>query len=281
MDAVRPVHEELYAVIGHPVAHSLSPAMMRAAFAHLGYPAVYLALDVASAGEGLDLLYRVGFQGLSVTIPHKESALGRCVSVDEGARAVGAVNTVRRTASGWEGRNTDWLGAVRALQRKGPLKGRTALVIGAGGAARGVVYGLMQGGAALAVTNRSPERGQALARGFDCDFVAFEDLGSRSFDLVVQTTSVGMTGQPDALPLPPGFFRAGMTVMDIVYRPLWTRFLKEARDAGCETVTGLDMLLYQGMAQLEWWTGLEAPEEVMRRALEAALEPGEDPSAGR
>lgn len=265
--SVRSVQHDLYGVIGRPARHSLSPAMMRVAFAVLGIQACYLALEADDLAEALGVLDRVGFQGLSVTVPFKQDAFALCGRVDAPARSIGAVNTLRRTQWGWEGRNTDWLGAVRALERIFPLRGASALVIGAGGAARGVVYGLRERGAHVLVANRTEQRARDLAAAFGCAWVPLNDLASVKAKIVVQTTSAGMSGNPYDFTIPEGFFSSGMVVMDIVYTPLETPFLRRAKAAGARVVDGLEMLLHQGIEQLSWWLNRPAPEAAMREAL--------------
>ena len=279
---IRPRQKELFAVIGNPVGHSLSPTMMHAAFEHLQIPAVYLALEVDSIREDLEVIWKMGLRGLSVTLPHKEAAYSESASTDDTAKAIGAVNTLRRHESGWEGMNTDWIGSNRALEQVGGIKGKRALVLGAGGAARAVVYGLILGGAQVTISNRSTERGRALAEAFRCDFIPLSQLegvsSNGSFDLVVQCTSVGLLGNEESQLVSESFFRPGMVVMDTVYRPLWTPFLHQAKKAGCLTVHGSEMLLHQGVAQLEWWLGQESLPTVavqsMRNALWKALSNG-------
>lgn len=274
-----PAVRDLYAVVGNPVAHSLSPVMMNAAFASLRIPAVCIALQVDSFPEDMETLTRMGFRGLSITIPHKGAAFRLATPVDETARAIGAVNTLKREGARWAGRNTDWIGAVRALRGVTEPAGKKALVIGAGGAAGAVVFGLVKEGASVAVANRTVERGLALAEAFRCAFISLSELNKPGvescFDIVVQCTSAGMAGTAPP-PVPAGaLFRPGMTVMDIVYRPLRTAFLAAASDAGCTVVDGAEMLLHQGVAQLEWWLGRPIPNEegveVMRKALMEAL----------
>jgi shikimate dehydrogenase len=262
---IHPVQKDFYAVIGNPVAHSLSPVMMNAVFETLKIPAVYLAMQVDDLDDDLVTLSRLGVRGLSVTIPHKESAYRLAVNVDEPGKAMGAVNTLRRHGSGWEGRNTDWRGAITALYHASQFEmprfeGRRALLIGAGGVARAVAYGLKREGAVITVGNRGFERGEALARAFACDFVPLSELQRpkrrEDFDIIVQCTPVGlMDGQEDFALIPDSLFRPGMLAMDTVYRPLWTPFLRKARAAGCIPVSGVEMLLHQGVAQLEWWFG--------------------------
>ena len=269
---VKPEQQKLFAVIGNPVKHSLSPAMMNAAFKSLDFPAAYLAFCSDDLAEDLDLLHRTGFGGLSVTIPHKETAYRLAVAVDDTAQAIGAVNTLRREKDGWQGCNTDWIGANRALAGATSLEGKRALVLGAGGAARAVVFGLKKAGSLVTVCNRSVERGEALARTFETGFIPLSRLNDApgDFEVIVQCTSVGLDGSGSSKIVPDDFFEPGMVVMDTVYRPFWTPFTIAAKKAGCAIVSGLDMLLHQGVAQLEWWLGLPVPEptvEVMRDAL--------------
>jgi shikimate dehydrogenase len=236
-------------------------------------------LDADSLEDDLRALAAVGFRGLSVTIPHKEAALRLAAEVDENAAAIGAVNTLRLQNGKWEGRNTDWIGAVEALKRETPLQSRKALVIGAGGAARAIAYGLKHEGAPTTITNRTRSRGEDLARALQCEFVPLETLASlgdgHGFDLVVQCTSVGLAGRDSLLPLPDSFLVPGMVAMDIVYRPVWTPLLRSAAQRGCRVVKGYEMLLHQGVAQLEWWLGQRIADQgglqIMRSALEKAL----------
>jgi shikimate dehydrogenase len=278
---IKPVQRELYAVIGNPVSHSLSPIMMAAAFNTLDHPAFYLAFEVDSLEQDLETLSRVGLRGVSVTLPHKVEAFRLASERDETAEAIGAVNTLRWEGSRWQGRNTDWLGATRSLGRVATLERKKALVLGAGGVARAVVYGLKREGCQVVVANRDTGRGERLATAFDCSFIPLPELqtspNSHAFEVVVQCTSVGLMGSGEAPLVPDSFFRAGMVVMDTVYRPAWTDFLQFARKAGCTVVQGSEMLIYQGVAQLEWWLGRSMPANVvdsMRASLEGALSHG-------
>ena len=238
-----------------------------------------MALQADSFADDLETLTRMGFSGLSITVPHKETAFRLAGEIDETARAIGAVNTLKWTGTRWAGRNTDWIGSTRALRQATELQGKRTLVLGAGGAARAVIFGLVREGASVVVANRTVERGKALAEEFGCDSISLSDLENpetgRAFDVVVQCTSTGMEGADPAPVLAAPLFRPGMAVMDIVYRPLSTPFLAAAREAGCTVVNGLEMLLRQGVAQLEWWLERPIPEEagvsVMRGALMEAL----------
>jgi shikimate dehydrogenase len=244
--------------------------MMNAAFRAEGIAAHYLALDTDPLDEALPLLHAMGFCGLSVTIPHKEAACRLAAEVDDTARAIGAVNTLKLSAHGWQGRNTDWLGAVRALEQVTRLEGRKALVVGAGGAGRAVVYGLQCSGTAVTLANRTAARAEELARLFGCACLPLEEAARFPWDILVQCTPLGMTGAAAGaaldFPLTPP-----LVVMDLVYRPVRTPLLHAAEARGCRTVSGLEMLLHQGVAQFEWWFGRRAPAAVMREALHRAL----------
>jgi len=274
---IRPEQKKLFAVIGNPVRHSLSPVMMNACFKALDVPALYAAFYVDELDSDLKLLHKTGFSGLSVTIPYKEMACRLAEQIDKTAEEIGAANTLRRTNLGWEGLNTDWIGALRALSALVDVSGLSALILGAGGAARAVAYGLQRAGAVVTISNRCVERGKVLSRQIKSNFIPLNVLAKvvRDFDIVVQCTSVGLEDSEASPIVFDSFFRPEMTVMDIIYSPRRTAFSRAACDAGCTVVSGLDMLLYQGAAQLEWWLGrpvFETPAiEAMRQALEEAV----------
>lgn len=273
---IKPVQTELYAVIGNPVAHSLSPVMMNAAFRSMNVPAVYLALQADELAEDLESLSRFGFRGLSVTLPHKELAYRLADDVDDMAKAIGAVNTLKRAGPSWIGCNTDWMGATQALRQATELEGKNALILGAGGAARAVAFGLKRGGAQVIISNRCVERGKALAKAFHSEFIPLGRLDRARhdwrFDVVVQCTSVGLPGTPSTALVDESFFQPGMVVMETVYRPLRTPFLAAAEKAGATIVHGIDMLVYQGVAQLEWWLSRPIPESPCVSAMKQAVQ---------
>lgn len=258
----------VHGIIGRPVAHSLSPAMHNRAFAALGMNRVYVAFEVSDIAAAVAGIRGLGLAGLSVTIPHKEAVIPLLDEVDPVAAAIGAVNTVVCEDGRLVGHNTDWIGANRALAREMELAGSRVVLVGAGGAARAVGFGLKEAGAGVVVVNRGRERGRALARDLGCDFVPLEAAAGLAGDALVNATSVGMAPDTGACPVPEEMAAAFPVVMDIVYAPARTRLLALAEAAGSRVVNGLWMLLYQGMAQFELWTGEEPPEEVMREVLE-------------
>ncbi|MCW5851742.1 MAG: shikimate dehydrogenase [Anaerolineae bacterium] len=266
-------------VMGWPVAHSLSPAMHNAAFQALGLDWAYIPLPVpperlAAAVAGAQAL---GLAGANVTIPHKQAVMDLVDEMTPAARAIGAVNTLRFNGRIF-GDNTDWTGFLNALGDVGyDPTGQRAVILGAGGAARSIVYALASVNASVAVYNRTLDRAEEIVTGLRAVFpggrleaytldVLPQEL-DRTPQLIVNTTSLGMapriegTPWPAGLPIPPY-----ATVYDLVYNPLATRFLKSAKAAGARAVDGLGMLVHQGARAFTLWTGVEPPTEVMYKA---------------
>ncbi len=261
----------LFAVFGNPVVHSLSPVMHNAAFAATGFNGVYAAIrvkDIRLAAAGMRSL---GLRGASVTLPHKETVMACLDTIDPSARRIKAVNTIVNADGELKGFNTDCAGALQALREKVPVSGQTVAVIGAGGAARAVIHGILSAGGTVCVFNRSRDKGEALATELGAEFRPLEEFTAERFEILVNTSPVGMTPQAEQSPVPREKLRPGMVVMDIVYTPLKTRLLIEAEAAGCVTIDGLAMFVYQGARQFELWTGLSAPVDIMRMAVEAEL----------
>ncbi|MBU0480583.1 MAG: shikimate dehydrogenase [Proteobacteria bacterium] len=257
----------IYGIMGFPVSHTLSPAMHNRAFAERGLNNVYVPFaveDVAGALQGFRVL---GIRGLSVTVPYKEQVIPFLDEIDPVAARIGAVNTLVVDGKKIRGLNTDWLGANRALGEALPLAGSRVLILGAGGSARAIGFGLLEAGAGIVVASRTPERGQRLAVDLGCEWCSLEAAGAVEADALVNATSVGMAPGAEKTPMVAGSLKNFPVVMDIVYSPIETRLLKEATAAGCRVINGLEMLLYQGAAQFEIWTGREAPLEIMRRVL--------------
>lgn len=266
----------LFGIIGDPVEHSLSPAMHNAAFAHLGINGVYVPMRPDNLADGFRGLRSLGFIGVSVTVPFKVAIMAHLDSIDPVAEKIGAVNTLVFSRTEGEiprctGVNTDWLGSNQALAEVMPLSGSSVLIIGAGGAARAVGFGLIEAGAKVLVYNRTEAKGRALANQLNGTFVPADGLATIRADALINTTSVGMTPDVDAIPIPPVLLPHFPVVMDIVYAPLQTRLLREAGACGCRTIDGLQMLHHQGAAQFALWTGRGAPHAVMRQALLTAL----------
>ena len=262
----------IHGIMGDPVAHSLSPAMHNAAFAELGLNCVYVAFPVKDVKSAMDGFRALGVKGVSVTIPHKQAVIFWLDEIDPVAVKIGAVNTLLvrndRTIKGF---NTDWLGANRALEEHLDLSGKTILLLGAGGSARAIGFGLIEAGARVMIASRTQKSGEQLAQSLDCDWHPLSAVATLSADGLVNATSVGMAPQDQDSLVPRPSLASYPVVMDIVYSPLKTRLLREAAEAGCITINGLAMLLYQGVAQFELWTGRKAPVGIMKGKLLAGL----------
>ncbi|MFH0731090.1 MAG: shikimate dehydrogenase [Pseudomonadota bacterium] len=262
----------VYCVIGNPVSQSLSPILHNRAFSHTGYDGVYVAFPVSDIQSAIAGVKAMGIKGASVTIPHKTALIPLLDEIDPLALKIGAVNTlVNRNGRLWGG-NTDCIGAVRALSEKTDIAGKTVCILGAGGAARAVGFGVISKGGRVMVANRTPVTGEALAKALDSEFCPLSDIRRHPFDILINTTSVGMTPRIDVSPVSADVLRPELVVMDIVYNPLRTKFLEMARNLGCITVDGAAMFIYQGAAQFELWTGKPAPVAVMAETVRAALE---------
>ncbi|WP_372679539.1 shikimate dehydrogenase [Desulfosarcina sp.] len=257
----------LYAVLGSPVGHSLSPVMHNVAFRQTGHNGVYVALHVTDLPGAVAGIRALGIHGCSVTIPHKVAVMGLLDHVDPMARRIGAVNTIVNEAGRLCGFNSDGPGAMAALLEKTPVVRRRVAVIGAGGAARSLAHGIADHGGQLTIVNRSQGRGRRLADELKCDFCLLEDFSGVGYDILINTTSVGMVPDTDQMPVTHACLRPGMTVMDIVYNPLETRLLSAARRAGCTVVDGVAMFVHQGAFQFERWTGKQPPVQLMRRTV--------------
>jgi shikimate dehydrogenase len=258
---------KLYGIMGNPVSHSLSPAMQNAAFQACGLNKVYVAFEVVNVPHAMAGFRALGVGGVSVTIPHKQSVIPLLDAIDPVAQKIGAVNTLLIDGDHIHGYNTDWIGANQALEMIIDLSGSTVLIMGAGGAARAIGFGLQEKGATVILANRTLDKGQALARDLSCECYPLAEIDTLKVDTLVNTTSVGMTPNIDETLVPQQLLENIPAVMDIVYAPSETRLLREAKEAGCATVNGTHMLLFQGVAQFELWTGHKAPVEVMREKL--------------
>ncbi len=262
---------EVYGIIGNPVGHSMSPLMHNAAFSAMGANRVYVPFQVEDVGEAVRGLRALNIKGVSVTIPHKEAIIPFLDIVDPVALRIGAVNTVKVIGDGRKrqliGSNSDWLGANRALAGHTELSGKTVLVLGAGGSARAIAFGLQEAGAEVILCSRTAARGRRLASDLGCSWFPLAEVERLPGTILINATSVGMSPETGESLVGQRSLAKFAVVMDIVYSPLETRLLQEAKAVGCHVVSGLEMLLYQGVAQLELWTGEAAPIEVMRKRL--------------
>ena len=274
----------LLAVIGAPIAHSLSPIIQNAALHAAGLDYVYAALPVradalASAVRGL---YDAGIAGFKVTIPFKTAIIPLLDALSEDARRIQAVNTVVVEDGRLVGYNTDVAGFLAGFAERGiALTGKKAVLIGAGGAARAALWGLLRSGvSSVAIGVRSVEKGAALAADFAADgdvhAVSFDDAAwiaaCSDADIVVQTTPLGMTPHTEEMPpVDAAMIKPSAVVYDLIYTPAETRFLREARARGCETINGETMLVAQGAEAFSLWTGVRPDMELMKRTLHEEL----------
>lgn len=286
-DAIGP-QTRLFGLIGDPVAHSIGPQVHNAAFAALDLDCRYLPfrMPAGDLGELLGLADALSIDGFSVTVPHKERALALCTP-DEAAASVGACNTLVRHPEGWRGHNTDLPAALQTIRcawqaahgGDGDLGGRRALLLGAGGVARAVAFGLAAAGVQITVCGRDAARRAALARavgGLDLPWAARHDSPC---DLLVNCTPVGMHPRGDATPFEAEALRPQTLVFDTVYRPRHTALLRAAAARGCPTASGLDMFVAQAEAQLTLFTGHATPPGLVARHATAALPSDQEPIA--
>ena len=271
-------------LIGDPVEHTLSPLIHNIAFQKLGLDYVYVAFRVEKSmlKMAVDGIRALNIRGVNVTVPHKVEVVKYLDKVDELAEKIGAVNTIVNENGKLIGYNTDGLGAIKALKDSGfHLKGKKILILGAGGAARAVAYYVAkEGPSEMVILNRGVEKALELSYkiGYEmnvaCRAEKLDEYNLKKtleeMDLLINCTSVGMFPNAEETPVPKAFLKKRMTVMDIVYNPMYTRLLKDASDVGCNIICGLDMLVNQAALSFEIWTGLKAPVDEMRRtALEA------------
>ncbi len=266
---------QVYGVIGDPVEHSLSPPMHRAAFKSLGIDADYSRFrvrkgNVKNAIKGSKSL---GIDGLNITVPHKETVANLSeIEKVASAKEIGAINTL--DLHSMKGYNTDVIGARKALEKSGTkIKNKKVVIVGAGGAARAVAYGLADKALSLDIINRTAEKAIKLAeeigdkaKGHSLEYN--EELIVKA-DIVVNATSVGM--KEEKSPFPVDYLHSNLTVFDLVYRPIETHLLREAKKRGAKTVDGVSMLVLQGAESLDIWTGEKPPIEVMEKKIRNIL----------
>lgn len=259
-------------IIGDPVAHSLSPRMHTAAYKALGIDDQYIFIaaqvkspDLSASIAGIKAM---GIHGITCTMPHKTDVMNYLDAIDTAAEKIGAVNTIVNENGILKGYNTDWLGIVTPLKKMTSLKGKKIAVIGAGGAARSAIYGLKQSKADIYVFNRNFERAQQLAQEFGITPKPMSEIRYiKNCDIVINTTPLGMHPYEHISPVPKEYLTSTHIVFDVVYSPYETQLLKDAKTIGARIIHGIEMLLHQGTAQFELYTGKKAPEEEMHEIL--------------
>jgi 3-dehydroquinate dehydratase/shikimate dehydrogenase len=261
----------IFGVAGNPISHSLSPMLHNTAFRREVVNAVMLPLKVRSLDDLLTVIRELPLAGVAVTMPLKEEVLPHLANMDPLTAKIGACNTLRTGADGkLYGFNTDVPGVIRPLEKRLRLKGARVAVLGAGGAARAAVFGLVEHGAEVLVVNRTHEHAVALARQAKAKSLKHEVFAKQHFDVLINATPCGMKGMKPALPIAETELNAGI-VFDMVYNPLETPLLKLARSRGSQVISGMEMFVQQGARQFEIWTGKPAPENEMLRVVEHEL----------
>ena len=273
-------HTNILCVIGHPIEHSMSPVMHNAALNDLSLDYVYLAFDVTPTDLEKALLgfKKSNIKGINVTIPHKETIIHYLDELDPLSKQIGAVNTVKNEGGMLLGRNTDALGAKHALLDAGfKIEGKKALILGAGGAARAISFALTEKIDEIFICNRTEERAIKLAKelqdktkikakGKDMSEKTLKTLAS-SVDILINTTPIGMYPKIDISPISKDLLNENLYVFDVIYNPLQTRLLKDAKEIGSKTLNGLDMFINQGALAFEWWTGKKPNVKLMKKKI--------------
>lgn len=256
------------AIIGNPVEHSLSPAMHNAGYEHLGLNFSYCAFRVDDPKDAVAGIGGLHIKGISVTVPHKVAVMPFLDVIDDTAKKIGAVNTILNENGKLTGYNTDYIGAIGALEEKTTLKGKKVIVIGAGGAARAVVFGLMQKKAQVLILNRTTDKAKELAKQSGASYGSLERIAEiAKSDILVHATSIGMHPDEKESAIPKELLHKNLVVFDIVYNPKETKLLQDAKQKGATIVYGYKMLLYQAVGQFEMFTKQKAPVAIMEDVL--------------
>ena len=265
---------KIYGVIGNPVSKSLGYLVHNRAFQEKGSPDIYVSFLVDNVEKFFNS-FKDFFSGLSVTMPAKEKIMPLLDRIDETAQKIGAVNTVVKEGSAWVGYNTDCSGAISALEACTSLQGKNVLILGSGGTAKAIGYGVKEKGGKLTVTyNKNKERGESLSKELDCELAHARDAGMRAIDVLINCSPVGMSPNITESPFLARDFKEGMVVFDSVYNPLETRLLREAKSAGCTVIPGYELFINQAARQFELWTGQSAPINTLREVLLRKLATG-------
>ena len=276
-------------IIGDPIEHTMSPVMHNAAFKNKGIDYVYLAFRVKKEelGKAIEGMRALDIRGLNITIPHKVTVIPFLDELDPLADKIGAVNTIVNDNGVLRGYNTDATGFLQALLERGiEPKGKSVVILGAGGASRAISFILAERGSSLVILNRTWDKAKICADRISETFqrkatalkLNRENLAAAlsQADILVNATSIGMSPNINETPVTSNLLKPGLVVFDIVYNPIKTRLRREAEAAGATVISGLDMLVWQGALAFEKWTGLKAPVELMREKVIKVLEKHED-----
>jgi len=255
-----------YILLGNPVRQSLSPLMHNAALKEMRIEGNYSAFCVHDLAGAIQGMRGMNIPGASVTIPFKEAVMKYLDDIDGDALKIGAVNTIINKNGRLTGCNTDWSGLILTLREAMPIKGKTIVIIGAGGTARAAAYGIMKEGGFPVIANRTREKGKNLSDRLNCPFYSLAEIGSIRADCLINTTPVGMYPR-DKSPVKASALAGFRYVMDVIYNPFKTKLLADAEKKGCYIFSGLDMFVHQGAQQIKLWTGKEPPRALMKKVI--------------
>jgi len=250
--------KQIYGILAHPAGHSLSPAMHNAAFKALKIDAEFKYFDVKPQDLKKFILKvrKEKIKGLSVSSPHKEAIIGCLDRIDPVAKKIGAVNTIKNNKGKLTGTNFDWIGVQNSLLEKTKIKGKTVVILGAGGAASAAVYAVKKNKAkSIFILNRTVSHAKKLAKKYHCKYGGFDLFEKINPDIVIQATSAGINSLKGVKIIPKKFLKPKMVVMEMIYAPLITKILRDAKVVGAKIITGERMLIHQGTAAFKYWTG--------------------------
>ncbi len=260
---------KLCCVIGNPIEQSISPLVHNAAYKALGLNYVFLAFKVTQVKEALEGLKAMNVTGISVTIPHKLEVLKYVDEVDKVAAEIGAANTIVNKEGRFIATNTDWIGALKALEKKTSLSGKRIALLGAGGAARALIYGLVKRGAKVTVFNRTKVKARQLGKYFQLEgtYLLSDIEKIKKAEIIINTTSVGMIPNISESPIPNECINSSQIIFDIINKPYETKLLQYAKIRGATIIHGYEMLLYGAAEQFQLFTGKAAPVKIMENAI--------------
>ena len=265
---------DTYGILAFPAHHSLSPAMHNAGFKALGIDASYKFFEIHpnKLEDFIKKVRKERIKGLSVSKPYKQAVIPLLDDIDKTAKSIGAVNTIYWKDNNLVGTNVDWIGVEQALLEKTEIEYKKTIILGAGGAARSAIYALQKNNAKkITILNRTLSHAKILAEEFFCDYGELDDFASFSSDILIQATSAGLNKKDGMEIVPKDLLKPEMIIMDMIYTPLETKIIKDARSIGATTVTGERMLLHQGVAAFEIWTSKKAPFDIMEQAIKKNL----------
>ena len=257
---------KIYGLVGNPVSESKGYLIHNKCFQKLGLDNVYvnfLVDDVDDFFSG----YKEFFSGLSVTMPHKQVVMKYLDDIDESAKKINAVNTIEVKNGKLIGHNTDVYGAIQSIKDKTTIKGKNCLMLGAGGVARAIAYGVLTEGGKLFVSDSDENKARGFADEFKCKYIPISEIKKINCEVLINATPIGMFPNVDSCVIEENLLKKDMVVFDVVYNPAETKLIRMAKKKGCKVVYGLDMFIYQAVKQFELWTGKKAPIEVMRKII--------------